>query len=54
MSFLTGLFIIILAGIGVAAITEISKAIGRGASAKELADLKLRLEQQDLFENRLH
>ena len=55
MSFLTGLFIIILAGIGIAAITEISKAIiGRGASAKELADLKLRLEQQDLFENRLH
>jgi len=48
VSFLTGLFIIILAGIGVAAITEISKAIiGRGASAKELADLKLRLEQQD-------
>src|SRR5206468_7746388 len=36
VSFLTGLFIIILAGIGVTAITEISTAIiGRGASAKE-------------------
>jgi F0F1-type ATP synthase membrane subunit b/b' len=48
VSFLTGVFIIILAGIGVAAITEISKAIiGRGARVRDLAEFKLRLEQQD-------
>ena len=46
MSFLMGLFIIILAGMAVGAISEIAKAVaGRGASTKELAELKLQLEQ---------
>jgi chromosome segregation ATPase len=46
MSFMTGLFIIILAGIGVGAITEIAKAIARrGASASKLAELKDQLER---------
>jgi len=46
VTFLTGLFIIILAGLAVGAISEISKAIaGRGASSKELTELKLQLEQ---------
>lgn len=46
MTFLGGLFIIILAGLAVGAISEIAKAIaGRGASSKELVELKLQLEQ---------
>ncbi len=46
MSFLMGLFIIVLAGLAVGAISEIAKAIaGRGASTRELAELKLQLEQ---------
>ena len=47
MSFLTGIFIIVLAGIAVGAISEVAKAIAaRGGSAKELAELKLQMEQQ--------
>ncbi len=46
MSFLMGLFIIVLAGMAVGAISEIAKAVaGRGASTRELAELKLQLEQ---------
>jgi chromosome segregation ATPase len=46
VSFLTGLFIIILAGLAVGAISEIAKAVaGRGPSSKELAELKLQMEQ---------
>ena len=46
MSFLMGLFIIVLAGLAVGAISEIAKAVaGRGASTRELAELKLQLEQ---------
>jgi DNA repair ATPase RecN len=46
VSFLTGVFIIILAGMGIGAITEVVKAIGRrGTSAAALADLKGQLEQ---------
>lgn len=46
MSFLTGVFIIILAGMGMGAITELFKALGRrGASASALAELKAQLEQ---------
>jgi len=46
VSFLTGLFIIILAGMAVGAITEIAKAIARrGASASEIAELKAQLNQ---------
>lgn len=46
MSFLTGVFIIILAGVGVGTIAEIAKALARrGASASTIADLKGRLEQ---------
>ncbi len=46
MSFLMGLFIIVLAGLAVGAISEIAKTIaGRGASTRELAELKLQLEQ---------
>jgi hypothetical protein len=46
VSILMGVFIIILAGLAVGAISEIAKALGgRGASAKELADLRLQLEQ---------
>lgn len=41
-----GLFIIILAGMAVGAISEVAKAVaGRGASNKEIAELKLQLEQ---------
>jgi len=41
-----GLFIIVLAGMAVGAISEIAKAVaGRGASTRELAELKLQLEQ---------
>lgn len=47
MTFLGGLFIIILAGIAVAGISELARAsAARGGSAKELAELKLQLEQQ--------
>jgi len=46
LSFLMGLFIIVLAGMAVGAISEIAKAVaGRGASTRELAELKLQLEQ---------
>ena len=46
MSFLTGVFIIILAGIGAGTITEIAKAIGRrGGSSSKLAALQLQVEQ---------
>jgi len=46
VSFLMGLFIIVLAGMAVGAISEIAKAVaGRGASTRELAELKLQLEQ---------
>ena len=46
MTFLTGLFIIILGGMAVGAITEVAKAIGRrGVSASELSDLRQQLEQ---------
>ncbi|HXG98246.1 MAG TPA: hypothetical protein VNJ06_14180 [Gemmatimonadales bacterium] len=46
MSFLMGLFIIVLAGMAVGAISEIAKAVaGRGASTRELAELKLQLDQ---------
>lgn len=46
MTFLGGLFIIIMGGLAVGAISEIAKAIaGRGASSKELVELKLQLEQ---------
>jgi len=46
VTFMTGLFIIILAGLAVGAISEIARAIaGRGTSSKELAELKLQLEQ---------
>ena len=45
MSFLMGVFIIILAGIAVGAISEIAKAVaGRGASTRELAELRQQLE----------
>ena len=46
MTFMMGLFIIILAGMAVGAISEVAKAVaGRGASNKEIAELKLQLEQ---------
>ena len=46
MTFLTGLFIIILGGMAVGAITEVAKAIGRrGVSASDLSDLRQQLEQ---------
>jgi hypothetical protein len=46
VSFLTGVFIIILAGMGIGAISEFAKALGRrGTSAKELAGLKAQMEQ---------
>lgn len=46
MTFLTGLFIIILGGMALGAITEVAKAIGRRrVSASELADLRHQLEQ---------
>ena len=46
MTFLTGLFIIILGGMAVGAIAEVAKAIGRrGVSASDLSDLRQQLEQ---------
>ena len=46
MTFLSGLFIIILAGMAVGAITEIAKAIARrGASTSEVSRLKEQLER---------
>jgi len=46
VTFMMGLFIIILAGMAVGAISEVAKAVaGRGASNKEIAELKLQLEQ---------
>jgi uncharacterized membrane-anchored protein YhcB (DUF1043 family) len=46
MTFFTGVFIIILAGMAVGAITEVAKAIAkRGGAATDLADLKQQLEQ---------
>jgi len=46
VTFLTGLFIIILGGMAVGAITEVAKAIGRrGVSASDLSDLRQQLEQ---------
>jgi chromosome segregation ATPase len=46
VSFLTGVFIIILAGMGIGAISEFAKALGRrGASSKALEDVKAQLEQ---------
>jgi len=46
VTFLTGLFIIILGGMAVGAITEVAKAIGRrGVSASALSDLRQQLEQ---------
>lgn len=46
MSFLTGVFIIILAGMGIGAISEIAKAIARrGGSATELATLKQQMDE---------
>jgi chromosome segregation ATPase len=45
--FMTGLFIVILAGILAGTVAEIAKAIARrGASPLELASLKQQLEQQ--------
>lgn len=45
MTFMTGLFFVILAGMALSAIAEIGKAIARrGATASELAELKRRLE----------
>jgi len=46
VTFLTGLFIIILGGMAVGAITEVAKAIGRrGVSASDLSDVRQQLEQ---------
>ena len=46
MSFLTGVFIIILAGLGVGAISEIAKAIAkRGGTTLELGQLKQQIEE---------
>ena len=46
MSFLTGVFIIILAGMGISAISEVAKAIARrGGSATELAVLKQQMDE---------
>jgi len=46
VSFLTGVFIIILAGMAVGAISEVAKAIARrGAAGPELAHLKGQLEE---------
>lgn len=46
MSFLTGVFIIILAGMAVGAITEVAKAIAkRGGASADLAQLKDQVEQ---------
>ena len=56
MSFLMGLFIIVLAGMALGGITEIAKAISRrGGSASELAQLKHQLEQvmQELEDARI-
>src|SRR5262245_269704 len=47
MSIVTGIFLVILAAIAVAGISELARAIAaRGDSAKELAELKEHLEQQ--------
>jgi chromosome segregation ATPase len=46
VSFLTGLFIVVLAGILAGTIAEIAKAIARrGVSSIELANLKQQIEQ---------
>lgn len=46
MPFMTGLFLVILAGIAAGTIAEIAKAIARrGASSSELAELRERLDQ---------
>jgi chromosome segregation ATPase len=46
VSFLTGLFVVILAGMGISALTEVIKAFARrGRSAPGLAELKAQLEQ---------
>jgi hypothetical protein len=46
MSFLTGVFIIILAGMGIGAISEIAKAIARrgGSATEQLAELQERVD----------
>jgi len=45
MDVLTGIFVIVLAGIGAGTISEIAKAFGRrGAAAEEIADLKTRMD----------
>lgn len=47
MSIVTGIFLVILAAIAVAGISELAHAIAaRGDSAKKLAELKEQLEQQ--------
>jgi hypothetical protein len=49
MDFLTGLFIIVLAGIAAGTVGEIAKAIGRrGGAARDIADLRALVEQNAL------
>ena len=46
MTFMMGLFIIILAGMAVGAISEVAKVVaGRRASNTEIAELRVQLEQ---------